>query len=402
MDAPQSASLNGYSVSNPPMQKKPKVLIIGALPPPAIGPYLAMQRFVNSPALQDACEVIFLDTSDRRGPQSMGKFDLVNLWLGIVQGLSCCWRLLTRRPDVVYLGISQGTWGYLRDLTFIIPALLMKRALVIHLRGSEFRTFYDEMNGLLKSVTRSVFARAARVILLGNNLRHIFEGLVDPSRITVVPNGIDASQFYKGPAVSDPKLRGKRVLFLASLKRRKGIFQLLEAWPKVLEKHPEAQLTVAGQWRSEAEKGEGETILRKAGVADKVRFVGEVAGDEKSRIFSENDIFVFTPVEPEGLPWVILEAMSSSLPVITSDQGAIVEVVKDQETGFIIEPTPEAVASAICQLLGSPEKAAGMGVAGRRRVEEQFSEAAYLTKLVRVFREEGVSPKITERLSSAA
>jgi glycosyltransferase involved in cell wall biosynthesis len=368
------------------LRAKPKVLIIGALPPPAIGPTIAMQVLLNSNALNEACDVVFVDTTDARDPATIGRFDWMNLWLGLKQAVECGWRLIMTWPAVVYLGVSQGLWGYLRDLAFIIPSLLFRRRVVIHLRGSEFRTFYTtEMPAWLRWITRRVFARAARVILLGNNLRAIFQGLVAPERIAVVPNGIAYEQFFRSDVVSKEGALGKRLLFLSSLRKRKGILVLLEALPLVFERFPDASLTIAGLWQDEHDRATAMSLIQKHNLSKRVTFVGEITGSDKARLFSEHDIFVFTPVEPEGLPWVILEAMSSSLPVITCDQGAIVEVVENEKTGLIITPTASILAENICRLIANPDEARRMGGLGRKRVESRFSEKAYLSSLVNLF-----------------
>ncbi len=365
---------------------KPTILMIGALPPPAIGPFLAMQRLVGSQVLNDAFTLSFLDLSDRRPPASIGRFDGVNLVLGIKHALQCLGRLLFDRPRIVYLAVAQGTWGYLRDLAFIVPALCLRKQLVIHLRGSEFRAFYEQMPAVLRWVTRVVLARTARVIVLGERLRPLFDGLIDPDRVVVIPNGIDY-EAYTRPAAVGPVPPGRRLLYLASLRRRKGPFLLLEALPKVLEQYPDVRLTMAGQWRSEAEKMEADRFISRLGLAEKVRFTGEVSGSEKTSLFHEHDLFVFTPLEPEGLPWVILEAMSASLPVVSTDQGAIAEVVEHGKTGLLVEPTAESVAGGICSMLSSPPNARDMGMRGRRRVESCFSEPVYIARLVALFRD---------------
>src|SRR5437016_4287495 len=103
---------------------RPKVLVIASLPPPAIGPSIAMQRLLQDENLRDVFEFIVLDISDRRPPDNVGKFDLHNAWLAISHITQCFVVLVLRRPPILYLNISQGIWGYLRDMGFVIPALL--------------------------------------------------------------------------------------------------------------------------------------------------------------------------------------------------------------------------------------------------------------------------------------
>ena len=86
------------------------------------------------------------------------------------------------------------------------------------------------------------------------------------------------------------------------------------------------------------------------------------------------------------MPWVILEAMSASLPVISTNQGAISEVVIDQQTGFIITPTPKTIAQKICYLFENPHLARQMGMLGRKRVEQLFSEEVYVRNIINTFK----------------
>ena len=84
---------------------------------------------------------------------------------------------------------------------------------------------------------------------------------------------------------------------------------------------------------------------------------------------------------PEGLPWVILEAMSAKLPVITTNQGAIPDVVVDGNTGYIVPPEEKAVADSVCHLIEEPVMAKRMGENGYKRVVDVFSEDKYLAKI---------------------
>lgn len=373
------------------MRSKPLLLLIGAIPPPVIGPSLAMERLIASPELHAQFEVSFLDISDHRSPTTIGRFDWINLLLGLKHCFQCLGRLILKKPDLLYVGISQGVWGYLRDLSFLLPSLLLRRRIVLHLRGSEFRQFYDEMPACLRWLTRVLLARARRVIVLGHCLKSIFHGLVETSRIAVIPNGIDYEPFTRPDSAVGERRRsrpaGPQLLYLSSLRKRKGMFVLLEAFGEVLSRHPDATMTIAGCWQSESDRAQAQELISRLGLAEKLQFVGEVSGAAKIRLFMEHDIFVFTPVQPEGLPWVILEAMSASLPVVTTNQGAIAEVVEHCRTGLIASPTSAEIAERVCYLIENRYLARRMGEEGRKRVEQHFSEKAYLSKLIALFRE---------------
>jgi glycosyltransferase involved in cell wall biosynthesis len=164
----------------------------------------------------------------------------------------------------------------------------------------------------------------------------------------------------------------------------------------VFRRHPDAQATFAGQWRTSGEEKKAVELMSRFGLAARCRFIGEVSGQDKIRAYQSHDIFVFPPVEPEGLPWVLLEAMSASLPVVTTDQGAIAELVEHPNTGLIVPPTAEQVAESICSLLDNSAAARAMGERGRKRVEAHFSEDAYVAKLIALFRQvAGIAPTNT-------
>lgn len=369
--------------------KKPTILIIGSLPPPYIGPTIATERLIKSHELQDEFEVIFLDISDRRS-KNIGKLDLFNIYYAIVHIIKFLFVIFNDKVHLVYFNLSQGIWGYLRDLGFLIPSIIFKKRVVLHLRGSEFGQFYSTMSPVLKWITKVLFNKVTLIIVLGNKLKNVFEDLVDQSRIRVVPNGIDYTQYHLN---SKSQNQYCRVLYLSNLRRRKGIFEFLESMPYVLQKHPEVCFTVAGEWREDAEKLEAEKFILKNNLSKSINFIGQVSGSEKVRLYLEHDIFVFPPVQPEGMPWVLLEAMSAYLPVISADHGAISEIVEDGITGLIVEPIPDLIAGKISYLIENSEVAMKMSKNGRKRVETLFSEKQYFQCLVKTLKEAAIQVK---------
>jgi glycosyltransferase involved in cell wall biosynthesis len=214
---------------------------------------------------------------------------------------------------------------------------------------------------------RFTLRRLDSLAVLGESLRGVFDGIVDPDRIAVVPNGT--------PDLS-PNGRlgsGKTVLFLSNLRRRKGVVESVQAALKVLERRPDVTFLFAGTPYDE--ELERELRAAAAPVGDRIRFLPAATGDEKRTLLLSSAILLFPPSEPEGHPRVILEAMSAGLPVVTTDRGAIAETVADGETGYVLpDPDPAALAERLLRLLDDAGLRGRMARASRERYLELFTQ----------------------------
>jgi glycosyltransferase involved in cell wall biosynthesis len=363
--------------------RRPKILIIGPTPPPYHGVALSTRLILDSPVLH-GFQRVHLDTADRRGIENIGAFELGNIMLGLWHFVRFMGLLAWYRPQLVYLPISQGTGGYLRDLLFLLPSQALGIPTVVHLRGSEFRAFYTGAGRVMQALIRRSLGAARRVIVVGESLREVFAGLVVPDRIVAVPNG--TVDFAAGGAVGHP--RGDRVqgLFLSNLRRRKGVFVTLEAAIEALDRFPVLEFTFAGAWEAEADRQQAAARLRDCNVADRIHFVGTVTGDDKHRLMMESHFLVFPPIEPEGHPRVVIEAMAAGLPIITTRQGAIAETIVDGQTGFLVAPgDAPAIVEKIACLITDPQRREAMGCAARRRFLAEYTADASNTRLAGVF-----------------
>ena len=203
----------------------------------------------------------------------------------------------------------------------------------------------------------------------GDILTH-FE--VDPARVVVVHNGVDAEAFRRTDRTDALERHGVRppyVLFVGRISEQKGIFPLLEAaraFP------PDVELVLCA-----ASPDTPELAARlAAAVAERprVRWINAMLPhDDVVALYSHATVFVCPSVyEPFGL--INLEAMACGTAVVASRVGGIPEVVVDGETGVLVPPgEPEPLAAAVRALAADPDLAARLGRAGRRRVEAAFS-----------------------------
>lgn len=355
---------------------KPRVLFLGAVPPPYMGPTLATEVILNS-RLRERFDLIHLDTSDHREIDTLGAIDFLNIYLALKGYCLLAWKILRHRPALVYIPISQTTIGYLRDSGFILLAKLLGRRVVCHLRGGNFRNWLAGASGATRAYVRLVHGLVDGQIVLGETLRPLFAGILPPERLHVVPNGKDIAYALR-PAPDGTV----RVLYLANIVRTKGVLDALHAVRAVAAACPQAQFLFAGAWEDPVLRREIEAFLA-ANPDLPITWLGAVRGQEKSDLLNRADIFVFpTYYPPEGHPWVIVEAMAAGLPIVSTDQGAIVESVIHGENGFIVaKQDPGAVAQRVIELIRDPALRARMGASSRRLYLAEFTEARMVARL---------------------
>jgi glycosyltransferase involved in cell wall biosynthesis len=360
-----------------------RLLIIGPSAPPYNGMTLATELVYR--ATENRFTQLRLDTADRRGLSNIGKLDLGNIWLALLHGTKFLWILLIERPDLVYVPISQASLPFLRDCLFLIPARWMRRSTIVHLHGAAFANFYRNASALIRVVIRYALGRAACGIVLGKNLKGIFEGVIPPERIHIVPNGIP--DYFENRLENIKHHRTPVLLFLGTLVAEKGFLDLLRALPEARKRIGDVRVVFAGEWYSPADKREADLLVKKYALDPYVEFVGPVGPDRKYTLLRNADIFVF-PSRNEGHPFVLLEAMASARPVISTNVGCIPEIVDDQRTGFLVDPGDvSALTEKICTLITDEFRRKQMGEAGREKFLKAFTFDRFSQRMCDVFTE---------------
>jgi alpha-maltose-1-phosphate synthase len=200
---------------------------------------------------------------------------------------------------------------------------------------------------------------------------------VDPAKVHVVYNGIDAEQYSPDPATDVLERYGvdtskPSVVFVGRITRQKGVPVLLRAAAHL---DPEVQLVLCAGAPDTPELG-----AEVAGLVEELRktragviwLSGMLSKREVIQLLSHSTLFACPSVyEPLGI--VNLEAMACGTAVVASKVGGIPEVVADGETGLLVPPDdPDALAESINALTRDRDRAKAMGVAGRERAQSQF------------------------------
>lgn len=244
---------------------------------------------------------------------------------------------------------------------------------------------------LVRRPVVDVTVRADRILMLSPEERALLMNMgADEALLDVVPNGVDP---YFLESVSDADQAGllerfalpadrPMIFFVGNHTPNKGIDTLLGAMTRMRQ---DAVAVIGGGMRSQLEHA---ALLSDAGfdmASGRAIFTDFLSREELRALYRRCDIFAF-PSRADTLPLVILEAMISGKPVVSTRIGGIPFEVTE-ETGILIEPgRPEALASALDRLVADPDLGKRMGNAGRERALSIFNwerSAAHAVDLYR-------------------
>jgi len=219
---------------------------------------------------------------------------------------------------------------------------------------------------------------------------------LNSQRVASLPCTLDESLFghcqdgHSTERMHGQDAHGTMLLTVARMKaseRYKGHDVVLRALPSVIAKVPDLSYVVVGDGD---DRPQFEILARELGVAEHVRFTGEVSDSELADLYRRSAVFalpartVINDHDPkgEGFGIVYLEAMAFGKPVIGPNYGAPAELIRHGETGLLVDPEdPASVAEAVVSLVKNPERAREMGRAGSEFVRAHYSYETFRDRL---------------------
>ncbi len=193
--------------------------------------------------------------------------------------------------------------------------------------------------------------------------------LVSPSKLHIVPVGVDPDLFTPMPGVV--RDRNRIISTASSDVAMKGQRYLLEALAKLRTEYPDLKLVLVGRLK---EGSAAQRTIETLGLNDAVEFISGVPDETIVELYNSSACAV-VPSLYEGFSLPAIEAMSTGCPLVATTGGAIPEVAgPDGESCFAVAPgDSEALAAGIRRVLEDPEGAARIGLAGRERVIHRWS-----------------------------
>ena len=361
------------------------IFFCAPLPPPITGQSLACELLISSLLRISNVQIINLSKDGfRQGISSVARVrQIINIFMTLKS------KLKSSYFDIFYFTISESIAGNLKDL--VIYAICWRRLdrMVIHLHGGAgMRVIMSNKHPLLRAVNSFFLKRFGAVIVLGDRLKSIYEGVVLPSNLHAVPN-FAKDEFFVLPDDIVEKFASVeplRLLFLSNLLPGKGHVELLAALSKLA---PEMCRRLSVDFAGGFESPEDERRFREQAQAVKhmqINVHGIVHGEHKRDLLRNAHLFCLPTYYPyEGQPISILEAYASGCAVMTTDHSGIFDTFTPGVNGIEVKPrSPDSIAQAIEHALAHTYDLCGYAKHNLQQAQQKYRTSMHVEALEKI------------------
>lgn len=273
--------------------------------------------------------------------------------------------LLKNKYDIIHIH-----WPFPHFFFVIVPRIFMNFKIISTFHGTG--PIWVEYNvPFLKPLFKLVIKYSDLITVNSSYTKEKIVGKLGGSNFKIVPFGASVEE-----KDVDYKVEPQKLLFIGRLVKRKGVRYLIEALDLLKDEFPNISLSIIG---GGPEKNILENLIKKLNLKDNVKTLGKLSPEDLVYHYKTCEIFILPSTvneigNTETLGVVLIEALTYKKPVIASRVGGIVDIVKDNKTGLLVEQKqPEELAKAIKKLLLNREYAKKLGEDGYIYVKENFS-----------------------------
>lgn len=316
------------------------------------------------------------------------KTGLIDRYYGLKQGVVRALKLIGKnfsfKPDIVYFTCAPSVGFAFRDAPQILLCKLLRRKVVIHLRGGKIDGFWG--GGFLRRFLANMGSKLADYIfVITKECQAVATEKFGHDKVVYIPNFIDVNLLNRA-SDSIPKEidRDKfNIIHVAFQCREKGTFEIIEAAKNLPE---EVNVLLIGIV-SEGNRIAIEKAIQKAGVAGKVQLLGAKNKPQLWDFYNNADLFLF-PSHTEGFPNVIMEAMLYGLPILATGVGDIENITNatgDIPAAILLEnvdpPSPYEIADKANELIKNKDLRRRLSENSVERVRKYYSLEVVIPEL---------------------
>ena len=364
------------------LSNKPKVLFIMHMPPPVHGAAMVGKYIHDSKIVNESFDCRFENMMLAQNLEDIGKSGVKKVFNLLSQLKRFKNAIKHFQPDLVYITPNSAGGAFYKDFVIVqyIKRCLKKYSpdarIVVHYHNkgvaSRQGKFLD--NILYKNnILYKKFFKGLKVILLANVLYEDVKKYVSKENVFICPNGIPES--LREEPVAERHNETPKILFLSNLIVSKGVIVLLDALKILKERSVRFTCDFVGGETDELDASRFAEEVKSRGLEGHAFYAGRKYGSEKTPYFENADVFAFpTFYHNEAFPLVNIEAMEFKLPIVSTNEGGIPDMVVNGENGLICERNnAESLASALESLLLDKNLRIQYGENGYRKFKSEFT-----------------------------
>ena len=297
-----------------------------------------------------------------------------------------CYHDYLSRSDIDIALCHFGHNGELAARVKDVGALQCKLATIFH--------GYDLSRDLLANPTniyRFLFKRCDLFMPVSNHWKSVLNEIgCDRNKIAVHHMGIELTPLEHKDRIQH------RLVSVARFVEKKGLQYAVDAFSEIAKRYPDAHYVIIGDGPL---RGELETQIANLLIVDRVTLTGPLTADRVRQELLKASVFVLPSVtasdgDKEGIPVVLMEAMSYELPIATTFHSGIPELVENKVSGLLSEERDSGgLSDNIETLLSDRQLALRLGRAGRNKISQEFDIDKLNDKLVLLFQETLIEPE---------
>jgi len=316
----------------------------------------------------------------------LGKSDsAIRNWKWIVKQLSLpflfFYRQVIFRPDITHINMPLNVLAMARDGVMVILSVFFKTKTIVHLHGGRYLK-KTPSGRFLRVYLSFILLLVSKVIVLSEEERLwlINEFGISSDKITVLVNAVMIPDI---PSFRAPQTL-VTILFLGRIVESKGIFLLAKALHELKTKTNLKFKFLLGGTGPEVDK----IVLQfKKSLGDHFSYLGVLKGVEKEKAYLMSDVFVLPSIHGEGLPMALLEAMSYGLVPVTTEDGAMAELV-NAKTGFLTNKSDvQMLMSQLESAIESFETGeyCSLSIESRDIIDKKYNVKKYIKEITNIY-----------------
>ena len=355
---------------------KDKILFFIKTPPPITGATLMNERISHSSFFKNKYNIQTIKISYAKSIKDLGRINFFKIKMFFKNMFLLIKKIILFRPDLIYFQISTTGFSFVRDSFYVFIMKIFRIKIVFHVRSK----------GVARSANSFFIKYYYKLIF-----RNVYSICLSELMVADIKDVCNINPYvvYNGYPKKDLPNRNKiknNILFLSNLLFEKGIIDYLDALEIVRENKLKFSGTIVGE-EGDVDKKELMKEIKNRNLEDYVNYLGPLYGDEKYNVYMEAEIFVFpTFYKVETFGGVVIEAMQSKLPVITTNIASLPLIVENEKTGFIVQKNnPEQIAKKIIYLINNEGMREIMGNNGYNKFLKYFTFEKYENNMHLIF-----------------